>query len=46
MVRHRHGLFERAAVLETCRNSRCPEPMVADFGFDTSHRSIIAHAFA
>lgn len=34
MVRHRCGLFEGAAVLEIGRDSRCPEAMVAEFGFN------------
>lgn len=34
VVRHRHGLFQRPAVLETGRDPRRPEIAVAEFGSD------------
>src|ERR1700730_15055286 len=38
MVRHRSSLFQRAAVLEVSRDPGCPEPVIAELGFDASSR--------
>ena len=38
VVRHRRGLFERAAVLEIGRDAGCPEAVVAELGCDAGRR--------
>jgi hypothetical protein len=38
MVRHRRGLFERAAVLEISGDAGCPEAVIAEFGCNAGGR--------
>jgi hypothetical protein len=39
MVRHRRGLFQRAAVFEIGGDPGRPEAVVAEFGFDAGCRA-------
>jgi hypothetical protein len=39
MIRHRRGLFQRAAVPEVGGNPGCTEAVAAEFGFDPGRSS-------